>query len=488
MPLAVILILQTVIVAASARNTAFQDEALYIYAGRQIFDELLGRPVIHQPWALQFTGLAYAHPLLSGIIDRYLGFEATRLLSLAWMLVATIAVYDLTRFLFDRESALFAAAAYAVQGPVLFLSGLTTHDAMTVGLLGVALLLATQTRGHRARVSAVAVGACLFLAMISLYGGSLFIPSVLALLGWQTRERAGLGSAIRIVGWALGTFVLLTAILYLTVPAFSASLIESTLARSIDVPVPRLDLAWLTIAGGGPFIVVVLAGFVLAVRRNWFIALLLFGTMFLAPVYHLYKEEPISLFKHLAYGSLFGAPLVGSALARLVRHPRLHAIGPLRNTSWIFGLAAIVLLFGHGLRQAQIQYALWPDSRGLVELLRTQIHPGTRILAEEAEVPRYYLREVTTVEQWDGLYFLEYRNQAGERLTDDAAYRAAIDDGYFDIIVLRFGFSVDRARAIAIEIEKSHRYQVLARIPFSLSIGDGAYTVWVKVDSSPEEP
>ncbi len=44
-PLVAILALQ-VLPGLSLHNTAFQDEALYLYAGRQVYDQMLGGPAV----------------------------------------------------------------------------------------------------------------------------------------------------------------------------------------------------------------------------------------------------------------------------------------------------------------------------------------------------------------------------------------------------------------------------------------------------------
>src|SRR5690348_2039820 len=81
LPLLAILLLQT-IVSLSLRNTAFQDEALYLYAGRQIFNQLLGGPPATEPYALYFSGTPYLYPVIAGALDTLGGLEAARLFSL----------------------------------------------------------------------------------------------------------------------------------------------------------------------------------------------------------------------------------------------------------------------------------------------------------------------------------------------------------------------------------------------------------------------
>ena len=487
-PLTAILVLQGVVTVALARNTAFQDEANYLYAGRQTFEAWLGAPLVLQPWASYLSGYPYVYPLLAGILDMQFGLEAVRLLSLAWMMLATTVVYSAAGSLYDRESAFYAAAIYAVQGPVLFLSGLATYDAMTVGWLAISFVLALRVSSKPGTARAVALGLLLVMAFITKYAGMLFIPSVIAIAGWQTWRHHGWKLARRYVATTTGVVVALIVIFLITMADARHAFFGSTAARVIVDAIPRSQLIRMVTDAGWPMILAAFVGTILGGRKHLPIAIILFGTALLAPAYHIYKQEPVSLYKHLAYGFMFGAPVAGHALARLVGYVRSLRAGPLHNTPWIVGLAACLLLFGSGLQQAEAQYNEWPNARALVQLLRTQVRPTTRILAEEYEVPRYYLQDVMQTWQWTGLDWLDYTNSKGQTFSDNDAYRAAIDDGYFDIVVLRFGFDVTRARMIEGELERTPRYSLLAELPFTTSVGTGQYKIWIRNGNGPPVP
>src|SRR5947199_970934 len=91
--LPLILIFQGFISLMVLRNTAFQDEALYLFAGRQIIDGWLGLPHYPIPWAYFLSGYAYFYPVLGGALDMLGGVELARLLSLLCMISATVCVY-----------------------------------------------------------------------------------------------------------------------------------------------------------------------------------------------------------------------------------------------------------------------------------------------------------------------------------------------------------------------------------------------------------
>jgi Dolichyl-phosphate-mannose-protein mannosyltransferase len=477
-PIFVILALQT-IVSLSLRNTAFQDEAHYLYAGRQIFGYLLGGPPPTEPYERYMSGLPYIQPLLAGALDTFGGLEAARMLSLGSMLFATTAVYMLTARLYDRDSAALAAALFAIQGSVLFLSRLATYDAMCLALLALAAVLALQAAGTRWLLADLLVGLVLLLAVATKYAGGLFVPTVLALLFLQTlHTRGGVQALLRT---ALPLLVM-GAVVGLVLCSGQAEdvlfgLRASTTERIALFRADRFSLASQAAMIGGALFVLSAVGVLLSGWRRLPLALVLAVTALLAPAYHVYKAESISLHKHIAFGMFFAAPVAGYAVARLSGYGR----GGLIGQRWMAGLAIVLVVFGLGLRQAQSFYAEWPDSTALVRVLRTQVRPGAgRILAEEAEVPRYYLQDVVSYWQWSHLYWFVYTDKAGQQLTGEAAYTAALSEGYFDLVVLHYGANANLAHAIDGVLRDGKQYEQIAKLPFETTFGQGYYWVWRK--------
>src|SRR5579875_3749050 len=95
-PLMVIIAVQT---ALSARliwsNTAFQDEALYLWAGHMEFAHwFYGARIPAFP--AYFSGAPVIYPLLGAAADSIGGLAAARVLSLAFMLGATALLWGTT--------------------------------------------------------------------------------------------------------------------------------------------------------------------------------------------------------------------------------------------------------------------------------------------------------------------------------------------------------------------------------------------------------
>lgn len=140
LPLPLILLVQSVSSLVALRNTAFQDEALYLLAGRQIFLNWLGKTPYVEPYGLYFSGYPSFYPVIGGGLDFLGGLETARMFSLLCMLIVTCCVYAITIQFFDRKSALIAALLFACEGSVLFLGRLATYDAFCLCLLALTML------------------------------------------------------------------------------------------------------------------------------------------------------------------------------------------------------------------------------------------------------------------------------------------------------------------------------------------------------------
>ena len=88
-PILLILALQATASVATLHNTAFQDEALYLYGGRQIIHHWNGGPVPLENYAKEFSGYPYFYPVIGASLQLIGGLELARSFSLACMLGVT---------------------------------------------------------------------------------------------------------------------------------------------------------------------------------------------------------------------------------------------------------------------------------------------------------------------------------------------------------------------------------------------------------------
>jgi 4-amino-4-deoxy-L-arabinose transferase-like glycosyltransferase len=478
--LALIVLFQGLISLLTLHNTAFQDEALYLLAGRQIFNGWVGLPHVSVPWGYYFSGYPYVYPVIGGVLDMLGGVALARMFSLLCMIGLTLSVYYVTKQLFDQVSAILAAALFASQGTVLFLGQLATYDALCLLFLGLATVLAIRISIARRPWAILGIGPLLTLAFLAKYAALLFAPIPLALLFCYSIERQGWRKMLDRMGLALFSLIVTGVITYLNFDKEALhGLINTTTNRDgiIVVKTSALVLAQHVVTLGGVGLALGLLGLLLVSRRRFPIALALFGAALLAPAYHIYKGELISLHKHIAFSMFFVMPLVGYAVARISDFRPNRALG----RYWLAGLAIYLFIFSLGVQQAQSLYSDWPPSNNLTYALKTQVRSGVgRYLAEDFDVSRYYLQNTTSLWQWSSLDFFAYTDKQGHYLVGNAAYHAAIQDGYFDLIELNFGYRADVAGFVYHELSASKKYALVAKVPLSNSYGTGYYWIWRK--------
>ena len=104
-------------------NTAYTDEASYLWVGRlEIMHWLHGTSWPSLNAYRTLPGSPVLYPPLGALASELGGLAAARILSLAFMLIATILLYFTASKLIGRTGALFAAALWALSEPALRLA------------------------------------------------------------------------------------------------------------------------------------------------------------------------------------------------------------------------------------------------------------------------------------------------------------------------------------------------------------------------------
>jgi len=484
LPLPLILLLQAITSLLALSNTAFQDEALYLLAGRQIFLSWMGKTPYLEPYGLYFSGYPSFYPVIGGLLDFLGGLEAARLFSLLCMLIVTTCLYFMTIQFFDRKSALITAFLFACEGSVLFLGRLATYDALCLCLLALAVMLSLRASKAASAQPLLALGPLLVLAVAAKYAGLLFVPTVLALFAWWSWKYKGLEEMLVRLGLALFSLVVSGFIAFLSLDKQALtglSVTTTNRASSIGVA-PILVIQHIAVIEG-IFFGLAFLGLLLCGRQRLPTGLLLLGSALLVPLYHTYKGELVSLDKHLAFSMFFLAPLAGFAIAFFAGLWWKRSV----RLSWFIVLALCLLAFPLGLQQARNLYEGWPSSTQLTMLLRPRVHQGLgHYLAEDYDVLRYDLKNETDIWQWSSLDWFVYTDKEQQDLSGEAAYKAAIQEGYFDLIELSYGYHTPLAMQINQDLTASKHYDFVARIPIHDSYGDGYFWLWSKRTGEPK--
>src|SRR5258708_9288393 len=139
-------------------NTAFSDEALYLWAGHLEWAHWLrGAPV--PDFAAYFSRAPVVYPPIGAVADSIGGLAAARILSMIFMLVSTVLLSLTARtLLFDTRAPVYPAAAFGLLGPTLSLA-FATHDAMALILIALSAWLAVRASGRHPELFLLLAGA-----------------------------------------------------------------------------------------------------------------------------------------------------------------------------------------------------------------------------------------------------------------------------------------------------------------------------------------
>jgi 4-amino-4-deoxy-L-arabinose transferase-like glycosyltransferase len=473
-------------------NTAFQDEALYLWAGHLEWAHWLhGAPISAAALPTYFSGAPVVYPPVGALADSLGGLAGARILSMLFMLGATVLLHGTARRLFGSRAALFAVALFAGAGSTQFLGAFATYDAMALFLLALAAWLGVRASycGTAAGAGVLAcAGASLALADAAKYAATLFDPvvvSIAVLAAWRLRGRLAAVIAGSIVISA--ATLLLAAALRAGGSAYWHGIAETTLARQHGgTPAPGV----LFISGKwiGAVALLAVIGAAAAMhedrRATRLLGCMLAGAVFLAPAEQARIHTLTSLFKHVGYGAWFGCIVAGFALASLARAvPAVKARAAGRAAA-----AAVALASVSGIAYAGSHFAVWPRTSAYVSALRPVLASARgQVLVDNAAIPEYYLGRYSGFQLITNSSYFAYTDPAtGKRVTQPlAAYADAIRDRFFAAISLTYGNAPTVFDpAIIAAIGKYGGYRLASSLPYQTPTDHGRFLTWVREGAS----
>ncbi|MEO6892593.1 MAG: glycosyltransferase family 39 protein [Ktedonobacteraceae bacterium] len=500
--LGMILLVQVSLSFFFLRNSASLDEGTYILAGHRILSQWFGGPAVINIYASYFSGYPAFYPVIAGVLDSIGGLELVRAFSMICMLLVTVCVYYITQKLFaqEKKSALFAALLFACQGSTLILSHLATYDALCLCLLAVATLLAVHVSSRSNPWLPLAIGLLLVVAFVAKYAAGGDIPGVIALLFYCTWYCQGWRKACLYTGLALFSFAVFALLAYIQMdPSFIKGLQGSTtdrVAQSVETPAYLLLHQILPL--GGLLYGIGWIGLFLLFSKTFSrkddkrfsslcTLLILYATSLVPIAYHLYKGEETSLHKHIAFSVFFIMPLVGYACALFWKYGLSYLENGKQNMrrTWrkyyrLVGVIFLLLYIGTSTRLASSR-SQWPNTDMLIASLRLYVHSNIgQNLAEDKNIICYYLTNEINPDHWHDLDHFQYTDRTHHQLLTFAAYKAAIQDGGFNVIELSDDVKPVLAEALAKEIQSSKKYDLVATIPYTDFGLKGHFRIWTK--------
>ena len=494
-PLLAILAVQTILSSRLiGANTAFQDEALYLWAGHLEWARVLhGTPIPQFP--SYFSGAPVIYPPIAALADSVGGLATARGLSLVFMLAATTLLWDTTDRLFGRRAAFFAAALFAVLGPTLHLGAFATYDAMALFLLALATWLVVRA-GERQDATGwmIGAGAALALANATAYSSALFDPVVLLIaLVTAIPRPGGKQAAARAVTVLAIAAVILTPGLLLGGSRYWHGIMVTTLQRASgnDSPLTVISHFW---SWTGIIVVAALCGAVIGWvsqperSRAWLLTLLAVAAL-LVPAEQASLFTTASLNKHGAMGAWFAAIAAGYAVDRLIATSPAGTMRVVTGGACVVALCAPVAL---GASQSRMFATSWPDSSAFVAILRPLADNGTgRMLVEDPSIAEYYLASGSQWQRWSSTRNIVLPSGAptGGPSTKAGVVGAGnagtfamyIRIGYFSLIALNFADTTSLDESIVADIRRNRHYHAIQVVPYGVGpVGPapGKYVIW----------
>ncbi len=400
-------------------STAYMDESVYVVYGRMFLARHFEAPLDNP---LRWSFGWYLWPVISAWADRIGGIVAVREVAATMGTAVAMAVYGISRRLYNSAVGLGAAAVFAVLGPAVMSSRIATRDAGSIFFFAVGLwafVRAWQERESRSWIAATILFASAFL---SKYIVAIYFPVLVIIALWRGWRAILLfcvpmtaaaafyltyywGELKYLVGYGEG---------YGSLRAEGHMLFEVYVSRRIEL-----------------WVIAAIALLALVARRRG-ISLLLWLGAAIALAFQWKTRSDFDFWKHATYPLLFLTPVavhgILSAARRITRnHQRQVA----------FSILPIVLLgAGCAWSGKSTQYdrtVFWPNVEPILSYFEGRLPNNAHLLVDDS-VFRYYFHPMLQQRQIADPFYFQYHDELGK-----TAYTKAVDQGWFDYVILDGG-------------------------------------------------
>jgi hypothetical protein len=487
--LAVLLVQALLSLRLVGADTAFMDEAAYLWAGHLEWAHWLHGAAVPS-FPAYFSGAPVVYPPLGALADSVGGLAGARILSLVFMLGATVLLWNVTSRLFGRQAGFFAAALFAVAGPSLHLGAFATYDAMSLFLLALAAwLVARAEDGQESAGRMAAAGAVLALANATAYSSALFDPVIVALALVTALPSGGRIAARRCASLVTVLAALLIAGAVLGGSSYLHGISQTTLGRAAGAasPLRVLTDVW---SWTGVIIVLALCGVIASwashrhTAQTWLLALLTAAAL-LGPLEQAHLHTLDALNKHVGLGAWFAAIAAGYAASKFIAAAPAGQPRTLTCAACVIGLALPLSL---GAAQSREFATSWPNSATFIAIFRPLASHGSgHLLVEDPSIAEYYLPAGRDWQRWSSTrnIVLPGGTSTGGPTSggvvgagDPAAFDRYIAEHYFSIVALNFADTTALDHRIATRMHRSPYYRTIGVVPYYTGTTKGTYIIY----------
>jgi Dolichyl-phosphate-mannose-protein mannosyltransferase len=429
-------------------NTAFEDEAQFLWVGRLLIAHWLHGTSWPSAFAAgNFSGSPLIYPPLGALANSVAGLAGARILSLIFMLGATILLYLTASRLFGRTAANFSTSLWAISEPTIRLA-FATYDPLSVLLTALSVWLIVLTDCRRSRPALVAAAAIvLTLANVTAYSGIVIDPIVLVFAFLLWLPYMGARQALLRTAYLAGASALFFGLL-MTVWRSWGGIAFAVLSRSSFAQQSLLvviDQIW---EYSGLIIALAIVGVVAGMNtlsrpRGAMVALLGCATL-VVPVAQLHAQTAESLDKHLAYGIWFGVIAAGYGCKTVLR--QLPRAG--KRLVVVCCVIALVYPAATSWQQASARFHGWANAQQFVASLApfaARSHGLIYVPWHEAYIAQYYMPLGYDWKRWNSGLSLD---PAAKPAKQESYYTTQLKTDNYAAIVLFYSTTFASAPAL----------------------------------------
>lgn len=422
-------------------NTAFGDEADYLRIGHLEIGHWLHGTSWPSAYADQIlSGSPAIYPPVGAVADSIGGLEGARILSLVFMLGATILLYLTASRLLGRGGAVAAAAIWALSEPVIRLA-FATYDPLSIFLTALSGWLIVQAGYRRRRWAFItAAAAALAFANATAYSGIVIDPIVIAFAFIVWLPRMGALPAILRTVWLAEGCAVFFCILMIASHAWAGIMFTVFNRSGADHQSIRLVLndTWeysglvISLATIGVFTAISAEG----PKRATLLTLLGCGAL-VVPAAQLHEQTGWSLDKHLAYGIWFAAMAAGYACIKLIEW--------LPGNRWRLTVICCVVALSYpatySWESAWQVYHSWPEAQSFITAFTPAVAQSSGLIYTEGtdHIAEYYTSQGSDWMRWDTTLSLDPVKMPAD--TWESYYVSQLRTGAYGVIALFYAAS-----------------------------------------------
>jgi len=512
------------------RNTAFGDEALYLWAGHiELQHYLSGVPFPRGATGSlnfrdYFSGAPQIYPPLGAIADSLGHLAGARILSLIFMLGATGFLYATARRLFDLRVAIVACGLWATTEPCLKLGAFATFDPMAIFFVCMGMWLAIRAGRSRFHGELIALSAVILaIGSVTAFSYLIYVPVVIAIAAISWAPAHGIKRSLISAAWLAGV----TAMCFIgsvTVLKLWPGLSLTVLNRQVNILQGYMLVVDSTWSWQGIVMCLALVGALVAIAtsKQRILIAVLAAACLMVPFQQARIQTGTSLDKHLSIGIWLASMAAGYGIVSLVRAPKSRLM--------LASLGCALFIFPTIVGDASAQWSFqgWNNASAVVAAFNKVSGnlQGQIAIENSSEAPlRYYTSAGRNwsiwAKKWTGISLPKAAGNisAAKRAALIKKYERALTAGDYGMIMVFFNqpdvysltqtvfntspqigsgaYSQDVVRLLASNPELSalvdvllqdRDYRISAVVPYGKNLSEigTACVIWKKVPNSPQ--